>query len=510
MLPIVEVVAGPPVLLALVVTCLVAQVYRFLRWSGPVQRQQTKWVLFGFAAAFGGFTLRTLAKAWVMESTPPGATWVLVDLLTGPLLVGGLLMVPVSLAFAIVRYRLWDIDILINRALVYGTLSALVATLYVLIVMGLGALVRLEGNLLLSLLATALVAVLIQPLRTWLQRAVNRLMYGHRDEPYEVLARLGRSLEDTLTPEEVLPRIVETVAQALKLPYAAIALKDGDTFRLKASHGQAQAGTTGLPLVFRGETVGELRLAPRAPGESFTPADMRLMNDLCRQAGVAAYTVRITTDLQRSREWLVTAREEERRRIRRDLHDGLGPVLASLTLKADTARNLLEEQPAVAAGLLNEIKAQSQAAVGDIRRLVYELRPPALDDLGLLSALREHIAQLNEASGIAVLFDAPEPEQLPPLSAAVEVAAYRIVLEALTNVVRHSGARACAVRLKEDAGLLCIEVADDGQGLPSGYRAGVGLASIRERAVELGGTCIIERRPEGGTRILARIALLRE
>jgi signal transduction histidine kinase len=214
--------------------------------------------------------------------------------------------------------------------------------------------------------------------------------------------------------------------------------------------------------------------------------------------------VRLTADLQHSRERLVTAREEERRRIRRDLHDGLGPALASLTLKLDAARNLLARDPATAEALLLELKTQTQTAIADIRRLVYGLRPPALDELGLVSAIREHAARNVSADSLRVSVEAPE--SLPPLPAAVEVAAYRIALEALTNVARHAQAKNCTVALtiKED---LRLEISDDGVGLPPGHRLGVGLTSMRERAEELGGTCIIERRAASGTRVSATLPL---
>jgi signal transduction histidine kinase len=261
-----------------------------------------------------------------------------------------------------------------------------------------------------------------------------------------------------------------------------------------------------LPLLYRGEEIGAFLLVPR-PGEGgFSSADKHLLDGLARQAGVAAYTVRLTADLQRSRERLVTAREEERRRLRRDLHDGLGPALGSLPLKLDVADDLMEEDPAAARELLRGLKAQSQSAVADIRRLVYGLRPPALDDLGLVGAIRETTAQYG-ANGLRISVEAPESGSLPPLPAAVEVAAYRIVQEALTNVSRHAEAHTCVVRLvlDEAGGVLRFEVSDDGRGLPAGYRPRVGLHSMRERAEELGGSCLVETLPENGTRVRASL-----
>jgi signal transduction histidine kinase len=217
--------------------------------------------------------------------------------------------------------------------------------------------------------------------------------------------------------------------------------------------------------------------------------------------GIAAHAARLTADLQRSRERLVSTREEERRRLRRDLHDGLGPQLATFTLKLDAARNLLASEPEAASSLLLELKTQTQDTIFGIRRLAYELRPPALDELGLTSALRE------QATAYGPAFSVEAHEELPPLPAAVEVAAYRIAVEAMTNTARHARARVCRVRIAPSDRELEVEITDDGVGLPDGCRAGVGLSSMRERAAEIGGTCEIESMPGGGTRVLARLPL---
>jgi signal transduction histidine kinase len=331
-------------------------------------------------------------------------------------------------------------------------------------------------------------------------------MYGERDDPYMVLSRLSQQLKITLAPTAILPNIAETVAQTLKLPYVALALTRGDRLAIAAAHGRLVGDPVQLPLVYQAETVGQMLVAPRAPGEAFTLAERRLLEEIAVQAGVAAHAVRLTADLQRSRERLVAAREEERRRLRRDLHDGLGPQLASLTLTLAAARELLRHDVEASDRLLGELAIHTQSAISDIRRVVYDLRPPALDDLGLILALREQAASYSHA-GLQITIDAPE--RLPPLPAAVEVAAYRIVQEALTNVVRHARAHSCAVQLALcDA--LDVEIKDDGGGLPSGVRAGVGLTSMRERTAELGGTCEINSAPGAGTRIHARLPLPQE
>jgi signal transduction histidine kinase len=408
---------------------------------------------------------------------------------------------------AIWHYRVLDVNLLINRTLVYGLLAAILVGSYLVIVRYVGVGSDKEiGELAIALLAPAVIVFLAQPIRHRLQHGVNQLMYGEREDPYAVLSDLSQHLEATLAPEAVLPTIVETVAQALKLPYVAITIRQGNEFALAAAHGFPAGNPLILPLVHQGATIGQLLVAPRPSDTSFSPTDWRLLQGIAHQAGVAAHGVRLTADLQCSREQLVTAREEERRRLQRDLHDGLGPGLASLTLKLDTVRNLLAHDPAAASALIMELKAQTQAIVVDVRRLVYDLRPLALDQLGLICAIREYAASLSDHDELQVSIEAPE--HLPSLPAAVEVVAYRIVQEALTNVVRHAHARACAIRfLLNDTSLLYLEIRDDGQGLPPEYRPGMGMHSMRERAAELGGTCVIASLPNGGTLVWARLPL---
>ncbi len=484
-------------------------VLRYRRSGGEV-RQQIKWL--AFAASLVGLVylsglvgeLILAPGSLVGNDAPP--LWVEIE---RNLLMLSYAGVPIAVGFAVIKYRLYEIDLLINRTLVYGTLTVSVVGFYVLVVGYLGAVFRTENDLFVSLLATGLVAVLFAPLRDRLQRGVNRLMYGERDDPYAVVSRLGERLEASLAPDTVLPTIVETVREALKLPYAAIALIENDAApRVAASVGKPVEQPLHLPLTYQSEPVGELLLGPRAPNETFGPADRRLLDGLSRQAGVAAYAVRLTTDLQRSRERLVTAREEERRRLRRDLHDGLGAQLAGLNVQAGALRRLIPHDPDAADELVVELRDELRGAIADIRRLVYDLRPPALDDLGLVEAVR----QLAERYGskdepLSVLVEAPD--DLPDLPAAVEVAVYRITQEALTNVARHARARNCIVRLavNED---VALEIVDDGVGITAGRSAGVGLSSMHERASELGGSCTVEPVPKGGTQVLVRLPLPKE
>jgi signal transduction histidine kinase len=419
-----------------------------------------------------------------------------------------MLVVPVFTYIAILRYNLYDIDVVINRTLVYGALTACIVGIYVLAVVALGALFQAQGNLGVSLLATGLVAVLFQPLRSRLQRGVNRLMYGERDDPYAVVSRLGRRLESTLAPDTVLPTLVETIAQALKLPYAAILLNEGEGFRTAATYGSPLGEPETLPLVYQREEIGRLVLSPRAPGERFSDADRSLLEDLARQAEVAVHAVRLTSDLQHSRERLVSTREEERRRLRRDLHDGLGAQLAGLNVQAGALRRLIPHDPDAADELVVELREELRSAISDIRRLVYDLRPPALDDLGLVEALRRLAERYgSEDEQLSVLVEVSQ--DLPDLPAAVEVAVYRITQEALTNVARHARARTCVVRLAMDEDV-ALEIVDDGIGIPAQRSAGVGLTSMHERASELGGSCVVQSVPKGGTQVLVRLPLPKE
>jgi signal transduction histidine kinase len=354
-----------------------------------------------------------------------------------------------------------------------------------------------------QIIATVLAASALWPLHDRAQRAVDRLFYGDRGVPYEALARLGRRVEEAADTETALQSVVRTIADSLRLPYAALELRLGDGWSPAAAYGEAPAQVAAFALTFQRETVGRLLVGTRSRGEQLGPDDERLLADLARQAGPAAHAVALRRALDASRAGLVTAREEERRRLRRDLHDGLGPTLAGLTLGLDTARARSASQPELQE-LLGKLKAETQRAVADVRRIVYGLRPPTLDEFGLVGSLREEVGRLQyEAPSLTVSLDAPA-EDLADLPAAVEVACYRIVTEALTNVTRHAHATRCSVRLRLNHGL-DVNICDDGVGLPEGWRAGVGIASMRERVTELGGDLVIEPNLPHGTRINAHM-----
>jgi two-component system, NarL family, sensor kinase len=474
---------------------LLAILWQYRAHQQGVWRQQLRWLTWAVIVSGGsGLVLYLLPPLFGRPALDANLMGLII------------LTFPGALAVAILRHNLFDIDTLLNRTIVYGGLTAVVITIYVVVVGILGALFQARGDLFVSLVATGVVAVAFQPLRQWLQQAVNRFMVGDRDQPFDVLARLGQRLETTLTPEKTLPTLVATVAETLRLPYVALRLfKEGNGEETAAEYGKPVAQAVTFPLNYQGEQIGALLVAPRAADEMFTPAENRLLTNIARQAGTAVYAVQLTTQLRRSRQHIIAAREEERRRLRRDLHDGLGPQLASQSLALDAVAKLMDKEPEAARHLLRMLRQQAQEAIADVRRLVYDLRPPALDELGLVGALRESAARY-ESNGLQFVFHAPEHG--PQLPAAVEVAAFRIIQEAMANVVHHAHATTCSVNIAVRESVLHIEVCDDGRGVSAGDRAGVGLHSMRERAAELDGSCRIEPGPESGTRVVARLPII--
>ena len=415
---------------------------------------------------------------------------------------GMVIALPVVAGIAMIRHHLYDVDLVLNRTLVYGALSATVIGAYAALVFGVGAVASGQGTVV-AAAAAAVCALAAAPLRSRLQRGVNRFLYGARDEPVAAVADLGRRLEATLEPGSVLPTLVEAVARALRLPYASVELATVDGFVPGAQVGSARGVPLEIPLLAQGEAVGRLLLSPRRAGEELSVADRNVLEMLARQAGPAVQAVRLHADLQRSREQLITAREEERRRLRRDLHDGLGPSLAAIAMQIAAAGSLADK-PEALRELLSGLEQQTLQALADIRRLVYDLRPPALDELGLVSALRE---QGRRFSNLCVTVEADA--RFDDLPAALEVAIYRIAGEAITNAAKHGNASTCDVTLSyRDA--LEVEVRDNGDGLPDALHAGIGMSSMRERAVELGGTCSIASAEGGGTIVHARLPVHEE
>jgi signal transduction histidine kinase len=451
--------------------CLAAVVVRFRR-GDPVARRQIGWYAYGYAV-----TLVVLVLA-VLTDVPA------VFLAVGPVAVA------TGAGVAILRYRLYDIDLIVNRTLVWGLLTLLVIGLYVAFV---GFFQRLfAGGAAGGLLATGVVAVAFQPVRAQVQRLVNQIVYGYRDQPEVVLRELARSMDVSLPPADALFRMAGTLGRTLRL--STVVLEVVGAPQPPARYGDADAGLVEATSAQNGGSVVRVLVAPRRPGGELAARDRQILADLAPSLAATAEALRLRGALEASRLRAIAELAEAQRRMRRDLHDGLGPVLAGLRLAIGTARRLIGTAPDEAQRVLAEAQSDALAAVEDVRRLAHDLRPPALDELGLSGALRDRLERVvGEACQLHYAADLPAA-----LPAAVEVAAYRIAVEAVLNVVRHARADRCWVSLGRHERGLVITVVDDGAGMASGV-GGLGLRSVRERAEELAGTVTIDSLPGAGT-----------
>jgi two-component system, NarL family, sensor kinase len=395
----------------------------------------------------------------------------------------------------IIRYGLFDRRAVLSRTLLYGGLTLVVVAVYA---AASAVLDHVFAGAAPAIVAAALGALAVLPLRDVLQHRVNRLVYGLRDDPGAAFGLLRVRLEAAAVPEDVLPAVVRTVGESLRLRFVAIEVDGAELARW----GEPVSGAKlALDLPFGGEAIGQLTVQASNPDELFSIKDRSLLEGLASQVSVAARAVALTNALQAARERLVATQEEERRRLRRDLHDGLGPTLAGIALGIDTARRALPDDAAESTSqLLASLRQEAENAVADIRRIAYDLRPPILDEMGLVGAIAEHARRVLGTKFLA-------PEVLPALPAAVEVAAYRIAIEAMTNAMRHAPGAAVEVTLSV-GGSLELEISDDGAGMPLGYRAGIGVTSMRDRAAELGGSCVLDRREPHGTVVRARLPLI--
>jgi two-component system NarL family sensor kinase len=410
-------------------------------------------------------------------------------------------LLPVVSVVAVLRAISWTVDRLVSRTIVWGLLSVGVVLVQA-VAVAVAALAGGRAGFLVSVAVTVVAAAGFQAARRRLQRLVDRLVFGAgRDRP-EALTELGRRMESALGPDDVLPEL----AAALVAAYGGgvlVTLDGADGPQVVARAGAVDTGGASheWPLVHRGERVGAL--TARAPASApFRASDLESLAHLAGQVAVAAYGVRTSLELRRSQTALVTAVEEERRRLQRDLHDGLGPALAGVALGLRAVRNqLADASGADPEPLLRRLSEEVESNVEDVRRIVHDLRPVVLDQLGLVGAVR---AFADRCSTGDLRVDLVAEDELPPLSAATEVAAYRITVEALTNALRHAGATRCTVRLTVEDDLL-VEVEDDGTGLPDSCPAGVGLASMRQRSAGVGGSLLLSAGAAGGTRVAAHL-----
>jgi two-component system NarL family sensor kinase len=449
------------------------------RQASATERTQLRWLL------WAGIMCVLMVLAAVTLSVGGVVTAVLLDAAVAAL--------AVSVTIGLVRPGLGDVDALVAWTLTTAVVAAFVVAVDLAVLAAGTALLgeRLDERDV-TLVVLVLAVVVYGPLRSWLGGLVHRLLLGRRGDRYGAVSSLAARLETTGSVDEQLPALAGAVADTFKVGYVRVEVLTPDGGRLAAAHGDEPAEVQEIDIAYRDERIGRLALPVQGFRSMLSHRDQGLLVDLVRQAAVAIRARLLASELQESRERLVIGREDDRRRIRRDLHDGLGPALGGVALRLQAAGNAIDADPVRARDLVALARTEVGEALDDVRRLVHDLRPPALDDLGLEAAVRQQAERVRSEVEVTVA-----AEDLSGLPAAVEVAAYRIVSEALTNVVRHAGARRADVRLEAGSSALTVTVADDGRGIAEDVTAGVGLLSLRERAEELGGRCEV-RCPEGG------------
>lgn len=456
--------------------CVGGLVVRQRRASGR-ERAQLQWLLAGAAAAGTAF------------AGSIAAPWPLGEVLLG----GGLLAIPASIAVAVWRHQLFDVELVLNRAVVSLALTVGGLIAYALVVLAAGD--RLAPA------AAAIVVLAAAALFGRAQRLAERLLFGARNDPYAAVERLGDRLDSASVPSEALRALADTLRETLRLPYVSVVPEHPQV--AGASVGRPVAGVERVDCSAQGRKVATLIVGHRYRHERWRSEERSLLVETARRAAAVVQLGSALGELQDSRKRIVVGREEERRRLRRELHDGVASALAGITLQLDC---LTDEVPPDAQAALGRLRSRTRGVLEEVHALIEDLRPPALDGLGLADALREQAAawRTPDAGGLDVEVDA---DPLPPLPAATELAAYRIALEATANAGRHAGARRCTVRLAVEQPWLVVEVEDDGRGFVEAGSAGVGLGAMRERAVEVGGELSISSRPGCGTRITARLPL---
>lgn len=459
--PVRALLDGVAMVLLLVAAVLVLVGVRArLRRTGPADRESAGWVLFG--AAVSGVLV---ALAAVLEIAPLAAVAVAV--------------LPACCLVALTRHRLWDLQLVVRRSLLYGGLTVAVGVTYAGVIGLVGGAVGAATGA--PIVATAAVAMLVLPLHHVLRRTVNRLVHGQAEDPIRTTARLAQRLGSAVAPQEltadVLPTTIAEVRRALRLVHLSLTTDDGRTF----TTGQRAAGAVELPLVHAGEHLGVLRAVAGRGGP--TASEQRALEDFAAQAAVAVHGVRLADELQRERERAVGVREEERRHLRRLLHDGVGATLAAAALQAETARHVVDVDPARGRDALDRLVGLLHGAVDDVRMVTRGLRPPTLDELGLAGALAE-LGARSSTAGLTVEVRVGELGEVP---AAVEVATYLVAAELIANACRHSGGARVRLLVHREGEDLLLSVSDDGRGFPADAVPGVGTASVRRRVDEIGG-----------------------
>jgi signal transduction histidine kinase len=465
------------------------------------ERAGIRLVACGAAVALGGLLVATVAQAAL--GAVPGTVG---DLIVQALVVLSFMAIPLSISAAVLRRGLWGVEASLARALTYGVLTVAITAGYTAAMAGVAATLA-TGPTSSAAVAGGLLALVVHPGHVAVRHGVDRVLYGDHETAERALAEVP--VHPGAPADTVLASFAELVTQTLRLPFAQLTVTDGRVPRSEGSAGRLDGDwpVDDVTLVDRGKPVGMLRVARRDATGPPDPRDQRALEVVARQAASLAGTVLLSEQLRAARTQLVTAREEERRRLRNDLHDGLGPALGAVTLKLAAAANRLSESPEAARTLLDQAREQTGDVLKDVRELVQGLRPPALDELGLVGAVRA-FASRTATDDVSIRVHASEEVQ--DLPAAVEVAVYRIALEAVTNVIKHASARRCHVDIGCRSGAVLLTVTDDGIGMSrgsGGARDGVGLTSMTDRATELGGTLDIGPAAGGGTRVHAVLPL---
>lgn len=400
---------------------------------------------------------------------------------TGPiLLLLSILFIPLAIGIAIVRYELFDIRLVVSRTLAYTATVAVIVGAYAGLVAVLSLVISQQMRRGIPVSAALVVAFAFNPVRLYAQRLTDRGFYGSRSDP----AAIARHVSAYMHTDE-LTYVLARARDALKLPWMALErLPDGQ--RLAEAGARSSGPSTDVGLTYQGNPVGTLQVELRKGERSLHDSDRATLDLICTPLAIALHAMALSRQVTQARTATVEAAATERVRLQRELHDGLGPTLTSIAFRVDAVTNTLRTDTDAAEGLMSDVGADLRAVIEDVRRIVYGLRPIELDDLGLLDAVRQQAAAIPVQGGRTVAVEITSTKDLPQLSPAVELAAYRIIMESVTNVLRHSTAQACAVTLTA-GDHLDVTIADSGTP-PPGWRPGVGIRSMRDRAEELGGT----------------------
>ncbi|HSL10754.1 MAG TPA: histidine kinase [Actinomycetota bacterium] len=486
------------------------------RAADAEERQQLRWLF--AVGAWGAFLLIALLATVIGSGDADegfAATFAdaIILLLAADVSIG----IPVATGVAILRYRLWDLNVVVRRAVLVATMAVGITVLYVGIVVAVPLVVGAgdrSGVDVLPLVAAATVAIAFDPLRRGARRLADRVVYGDRATPYEVLTAFGERVGETYASDDVLPRLAHVLARGTGADTASVWLRVGDELRREVQWpddaGEAVpirlSGDTlppspdgdGFEVRHQGELLGALTVRMPA-AEPMEPAKERLIRDLAAQAGLVLRNVRLIEELRASRQRLVAAQDEERRRLERNLHDGAQQQLVALAVQLKLARTLVDRDPAKAGTMLDALQSSATDALEDLRDLARGIYPPLLADKGLAAALD---AQARKAP-IPVTVDADGIGQYPQ---EIESAVYFSCLEALNNVAKYATARSAVVTLSERDGLLTFSVTDDGRGFDTTATSyGTGLQGIADRLDAIGGRIDVTSRPGGGTTITGRV-----